>query len=723
MRPVAMARSRRRRRRSARAQAGSSPAGQSRSVRTASGRAGSGSPTPRSRLPQPPRVVRGAVWICAVAAALAVWSISTGPGGTGGPADGGQADPSTPHGGAASWAPELAVVDALGRPVPGATVHVWDCSETWNAVLRDDPATPDGTLTELASIEDDAWDGLLAHFHSARGIDAREPDLVLQTTGDGTLQTSLPGPGAVLYATHADLGTSGELLLPRPWLRRAARLTIALRPISSVRGRVRDWTRRPVPDATVTYAMAGPRALPPDVFPRLRPVAPTGPSGHFHLHVDSPCGIAFTVTSEGDRHDLSAQHFAWFEAGQEADVTIQLLSPYAVTGTLRTVAGAVITRGEVGLVPVPAPAETSMQRLPDLQRLPDGRFRVDLDGPGAHLLYARGEDLIQRDALRASVSHAEPLAELDVILVPTVSLSGRAVWSDGAPLVRARLTLTPRTALVPEPDADSIVAGLPTSAALTGRTDGDGRFAFDDLSPSLAYDLSCDLGNLIEPARVLSHHVPDGRELALALDRLEPSGTKLKGVVVDASGRPTRSCAIWLYPLAEGEDVTHELFPTRPADGRGWNGSFTLYDILAYTDYLVVARSDDGAYGTATPSRTLPRSETHVRLVLSAPGQLQVTARDASGAVMRGVHFRLQGDTWAGDWPHRPVSRTGRQRVDTRRTDATDGTTTLHGIPPGRCTVTALGEAGSFAPANLLIPEGDTLSLELQITAAAPPGG
>ena len=211
----------------------------------------------------------------------------------------------------------------------------------------------------------------------------------------------------------------------------------------------------------------------------------SGSDGHFSIADVAPGAYGLTATHAGYTH---ANTRTWADK-PDAPVEIRLHPQGSLAGIVVNAQGQPVTAFDVqgktarrkmdGPVPI-GPSQRTVS--------PDGSFRVEGLDPGWACVdvWAQGYALTSSDRVR--VGQGEHVTGLVVKLVHGASLSARVVDETGAPVAGAKITLF----LNHEPDADFLRDDPADNPRLKStRTDSDGRFRLEDLSP-LTYQVEVD---------------------------------------------------------------------------------------------------------------------------------------------------------------------------------------------------------------------------------------
>lgn len=189
----------------------------------------------------------------------------------------------------------------------------------------------------------------------------------------------------------------------------------------------------------------------------------------------------------------------------------------------------------------------------------DGRFELPVESEGGRLVALEPElATVLPGACR--VGPVEPL----VVVAPRLAVAGVVVDEGGRPLRDARVEL-----ILPagfgarfETQLDATVQDLPSV-----RTDADGRFALDPFPHVAGARLETTLEGRIQDVRP----APDvsNPDLRIVLARARVATGTLRGVVLDASGRPVPEAHVAVGPVSAVSDAGGE-FQLEPA---AWSAS------------------------------------------------------------------------------------------------------------------------------------------------------
>ncbi len=298
-----------------------------------------------------------------------------------------------------------------------------------------------------------------------------------------------------------------------------------------------------------------------------------------------------------------------------------------------------------------------------------GRFHVDGVVPGAYLARISGPPLQPGD-VRVGLDVPD-LARFAVdLLVPGGEIDGRVVTLDSRPLASLDVSL--------EAARTTGAAGLLAFGRTT--TDAGGRFRFRRLAPgTFAVHVRGrkDAGVTHSDVRL------DGIELraderhdlgAIVLG----AGGSVRGVVVDAEGRPVERAAIFF----RAEDGRLDASVTDTLSGP--DGSFTR-DGLSPGRYRVQAKAL--GYGVGGDSAAVIEGRTSsVRIVLPSGASLRVAVIDADGRPVAGARIEVRDA--AGEMVSDLVGPSDLVS-GFRMGDPAPGVVLVTGLAPGRHAVTA----------------------------------
>lgn len=609
------------------------------------------------------------------------------------------------------------VVDADGRPAPGATVRLEDAAR--GTLLKAAVSADDGTFRLALD-----WSGAVA-ASATLALVAQKDGLVSERLGGlapapglrlGELRLTLaPGAhlvgtvrdaadlrsvsacavvvrGATLACDHAGRFTLGPLA-PGPVALRIAAPGFAPREVSvelrrreraavdvlltrgaSLSGVVRDPDRRPVGGASVRsvhYSIAGANVAEVSAL--------TDESGTFVLDGVAPGLVSVRAAVPGYAEAASEElHVA---AGERRD------GLEVVLGTGGALLGSVVRAG----APVPD-AQIELLRLSDRAlaaravTAADGTFRLDGLTPGAYTAIASAGEA---RALASGVTIIEREETSVTLLLGDDAIRGRVTDPLGKPVAGALVSVT-----------SSYAGGLGSRTAGTGV---DGTFTIDGLVGA-PFRVEARAGGASAEAR----GVQAGAEVELVL----AATGRLEGVVADDAGRGLTDFVLTVTPteLTGSEGIASRFRSRRILSP---DGGFA-FDELPAGAYEV--RASAPGHASAREKATVRAGgTTTVRLAVGAGATLSGrTVREGRPVAGCRVREARQGDDMWGR------ADSGLREVVT----GPDGGFTLSGLAPGGGAVWASCPEARFGHARYQIAAGEhrrDLVLELRQGRDEPP--
>jgi len=511
------------------------------------------------------------------------------------------------------------VVDAVGRPAPGATVRAW-CATRWDVERDDAPPEPD---RETHTGHDGAF--ALEHVGRPFVLEASAPGLVGRKRLHGTI------------ASGAELTGLELVLVPR----------------GTIPGRVTDTDGAPLPgvrvSATCDVADPGGEVTEvPDVY-RARPAearALTDAAGAFALE-----GLA------GSPHNVRVEHPGYRpwegkHAPENGPLTIELVPGLPLAGRVLGADGRGLAGASVRAVAGGNRAATSSGA--------DGSFRLEgLADDEAGRVHVLADDHAVA-VVQPVVLPQAPGDELVVRLDPELGLAGVVVDADGAPLADARLAIEGDRVV---DHGGAIITPVPTwewsSRIHETHSDADGRFRFD---------------RLYAGTFALEAHHPDDQELAAKLSvrsgvedlvvRIDPqlaTDVTLLGTVVDAqTGAPVpRFTVTPMIPSGEeGMGMTGRGHDVDDAGGAWRVGGLDPGEIEVWI-------AAEGYAPWKEPLREYAAGPHRVDARLSPKRLLRLRVVDAVGKPLGGASVRFTDRAGEELWvEHGQGSRSSRLRLD-----------------------------------------------------------
>ena len=397
---------------------------------------------------------------------------------------------------------------------------------------------------------------------------------------------------------------------------------------------------------------------------------------------------------------------AFLEGGIETHVVLGREPPrkIRVLGTV-TAAGVPLT----GHVRMHARGRTPLADAPETSLDAEGRFTLDLPGPGPYLVtidpdggHGSSAAISLLTNVPATDRHPLPLT------VPTGRIEGLVRGPDGAPVEDAEVLLR-REGPVPEP-------GMPGGGTTRAWTDEEGRYAFAFL-PADTYGIAVhprrdggDAGADAHeeppppPAPSLARPYTGGRVLGegatlsgVAFDLT--AGGWIEGVVRDAGGQPASGATVYV------RDARGALLEVASRMTTGRDGLFRL-DALPPGPHTVFARTAEEATVESEPLVVQAGTKCEVELTLRPGARLRVVTLSVAGEA-RGTRL-LVTDAKGGRVNALGGAAGGRPAAPAL------GTHLVGPLPPGTYTVWVVGEAGG-ATETIELAAGEERELRLRL--------
>jgi protocatechuate 3,4-dioxygenase beta subunit len=449
------------------------------------------------------------------------------------------------------------VLDAAGRPVPGAEVRavpVLPPSDDpgpepprWRPAAADATADARGLArldvqpgaslllsarapghpvleTEIGRPVPDSIE-LRLPAGTARRLEVRSPDgapaagAAVETAAgtplgvtaeDGRLEIFVPRGGALELRLLAPAGA---------WARAAVRprgpdepeaLAVSLEPPRILRGTVLDRaTGRPIPGSLVAAE------------DRPHPFATADPQGRFALAV--PFGGAAGLRAAAPGYLPAA---AVVREGERSNLRVSLDRLREALGAVVDPAGRPVAGADVHLVPSDLSADGAGLLATTSSA---GRFRIERLAPGSYDLEARAHGFAPATVrgILVSAGGRGPAGLGTVVLDPQAWVEGFVVDPDGRPVPGARVLPAPTDASQPPRDVGEILTAADGSFQVPGFRAGE-RLTLRVAREGYA------------PRTVSGIEVPPPEPLEVVL---EPAG-RIAGTVVDESGRPVEGATV-----------------------------------------------------------------------------------------------------------------------------------------------------------------------------------
>ncbi|HKV08770.1 MAG TPA: carboxypeptidase-like regulatory domain-containing protein [Thermoanaerobaculia bacterium] len=242
--------------------------------------------------------------------------------------------------------------------------------------------------------------------------------------------------------------------------------------------------------------------------------------------------------------------------------------------------------------------EKSSERRPAAVTGADGRFEIPgLPSRGWEGLVVCRKGFVQALAEPPGASR-EPV---EVVLSPTIPLSGKVVDSRGEPVVGIRVAAVSESALR---SSRIGLAGEDFCRPELPRSDVEGRFSLDLEEPGWYY-LQAPVGEGVLPTMSGPVPVPSDEEVVLTLD----AGVPVEGKVVDSEGKPVL-----------GARITTD----RARGASGADGSYRLAGVTPGIHFLQAWHPD---YSRSSQEVEVPAEGMRLDLVLEPRPRLEIRGR------------------------------------------------------------------------------------------------
>ncbi|MEZ5963586.1 MAG: carboxypeptidase-like regulatory domain-containing protein [Planctomycetota bacterium] len=586
--------------------------------------------------------------------------------------------------------------DASGRAPAGHRTAVGDAARTaapsthretstvWTVTVYDADAAPVA----------DARVRLLAGG-TVRPMSRGDAELAAGSTDlDGRCRLTPVAGAALVVADKPGVGRS----LSVPIDDRHRDVNVELRPEALVRGRVLDGDGRPAAHVGVRATLQGMRlsaGLPPTSYD-----ADSDRDGRFAMRVAPEVDLRL-VAADGARRSLPVRVAT--TAGSETEVELHFPGAWSVSGSLVDADGHP-SLGYVRLERLAPPTAVHDDDAHDdaepahAEIDADGRFRLDLDGPGRFVVQAfhdgawTGPHPLELDETR-------PHADVQLRLPPTMPIAGRVRLADGTPVAGARVRLVPTEGPDSRPalPGDELVHHAPV-----GRTDPAGGFAFDAVGAGCTYDLVV---------------APDRRRVLVAVRRHGVrAGDRAVDVVV--SEREARGAVLTLELATAGGvriDAVDASVVTLRDDGRRHvtqlvslpeGGRLRLPPMPLARPFAVLVRAKAGLHAGLAPAYLdgieLQQDETR-RVLLPRAAELSVRVLGRDGRGRSGLRVQLV-----------PTVATPLQRGAAARTDDS-GCAKLAGLAPGEGTLRVGSDSRWLHEETLCLRPGDDRAVSVAL--------
>ena len=241
-----------------------------------------------------------------------------------------------------------------------------------------------------------------------------------------------------------------------------------------------------------------------------------------------------------------------------------------------------------------------------------GGFRIDGLQPGYYKVYADADDVVGQADEQVILGLGETSAPIVVKVHPAFHVEGAIVVAGGGDECEdGRLVLSERV----------------TNRTIYGTLESDGALRARGVLPG-DYEVQAVCTGFVAEERYPKVLVVDRSVTGLRWPVTR--GQAIRGVVVDAGGRPVPWIGLFANPKADpGQPGAHQTSTGGETDERG---SFDLAGLLP-GNYAIDVRSDSRATPVTPLEVTLPQGQDldHLRIELPGTGEVKGTVRDANG--------------------------------------------------------------------------------------------
>ncbi|MBX3463667.1 MAG: carboxypeptidase regulatory-like domain-containing protein [Planctomycetes bacterium] len=583
------------------------------------------------------------------------------------------------------------LVDAGGRPRAGVAVEAM----TWRAGEEDDIVVVPGTGSAATGVSATAdRDGTFTLLVPA-GRDGR-PDL----RGDELVFATEP---AAFVAAKGDQDL-GDLVVVRS---------------SRLQGVVRDEAGRPVAEALVEASVGQflfgrenrtrTGADGTFVFPGLRPGA----------HVLRTASSRFLPTTLAV--DLAPEE-------QRTDLVLVLRQGNAIAGQVVDDRGVGVAGLKVGCKRKELRGDLDVERFSAAEATvtdQGGYFTLAGLPSGAVTLRAFGAGHTPVTASDVRVGTGDLVLRVQRLAV----VEGVLTAADGTPLAGSRVQAEAASS---QPQDRAEVDDLPFVGRRSVKTAADGTFRLESVEPGAITVVATGKGHL--PARGAVLQIAPGQTVR-GVRLVADAGATARVLVVDAAGEPVADAKVRVVPPrgARGDGmrfVAAGLELDEAADIALPEGFGRLGDGTTGPDGVAVVRglpagdasfeASHRAFAGALPATiTVPRAGTiEVRLALREPGFVEVVARDADGALLRGAGVRLSAHDGVAPPKGATTDAEGRARIGPLAPGDYEAVLTRRAQPmtAGGARIVFAGEADSVAASAqpVTVVGGGTTQVELR---------
>ncbi|HZL99594.1 MAG TPA: carboxypeptidase-like regulatory domain-containing protein [Planctomycetota bacterium] len=579
----------------------------------------------------------------------------------------------------------VTVTDASGAPVPDALVEVWD-PPSWKQRMAE--SRQQSALLEKGALTADGMQQILEFARKLPDPTWEAPRLTLRTDSEGRCLLPDLTARTILVASKEGVGTSGVCpAVPAP-------MTLRLQPMGRVHGVVKDSNDVAVAGATVRFHIPGSGRE--DGGPRTPRPVQTGDAGEFDVTIDA--GALGTATAlRGPPEQTSSEDVFSVQPG-EVDEVVLLFADGTISGRVTWDDGEPVGRAMIQAILEYEPA-SSGESDPTMHEWleKDGSFRLEHLRPGRRYRLSVGASA---PAYVSAKRRDVETGATGVVLVLNrkdaagVTLRGRVVDMETGASVRQFETTAGWW-------SDS-GRGQPPAQGASHEND-EGRFELSQLSVEpTAWALEIRAPGY-EPAIFGPIRPADATEFEFAIGHAGSLSVEVAGV----DGQPAGGAHALLYDevTLDGRDLT----AAERADLTSVDGRVEWQALRPGPRWLLV----EDASGSVGPIRLVVPSggEAIARCRLSAEppaGTLRVELLDAERRPLPAQRVKLERCNESGR--HWFVESSVHREIPTDSV----GWATADQLQPGVYIVSTVADETWITGRFVVVPEGDTASVELR---------